>query len=689
MKPASNDRPATSGSAALARGAQLFALTNLALTGPLFDLLARQPTFFVAHRLGRTDAIVVALALAFGLPMVLLGVERLVGARFRGPLHAGLVALLAAALGSRIAVSRSYGDLAIVLALASAAIALLLLRRRGGQMFLSLLAVVSLVIPVRFMLSDGVATLGSMPPLASTPTLSEPATVVMIVFDELPLVSLLRPNGRINGERFPGFAGLAARSTWYPNATTVAQFTNQAVPAMLTGRYPREHRQPTVVDHPRNLFTLLSSTMPVHAVEIATALCPTRICPPRGGLGRLLDGTLSLDLGVVAGHLTLPRLLAKRLPTVDQAWAGFANAGKRHGHRSEALVAQVDAFLDQVRSHAVGPALKRPARFYFLHLLLPHTPWRFLPDGTLYPHVAPLGQGETRVWTDDPWLVQQARQRHLFQLAFVDQLLDRILVGLRQTRTYHRSLIAVVADHGLAFRPGSHPRKTTATTAAEILPVPLFVKYPKQVQGRVDDRAAETIDLAPTVLDQLGATRTEWATDGTSLLDDSPPQRHETEVYLRPTDDPAVPRTLRVDRTQLRAETVAAARRLRRLHGTTLDELNQLVPAPALAPFLDRPVEELPFVNTRVEVFVEMPRSVVTVAPDDNVLPLFVRGYLTGGTANRQLPVAIVVDGIVRAFTRTAPSEAESRRLFQALLPASSMPPGEHHIEAVALRPRW
>jgi hypothetical protein len=70
-------------------------------------------------------------------------------------------------------------------------------------------------------------------------TASSDAPVVEVIFDELPTATLMNPSGtRIDAKRFPGFAKLAAHSTWYRDNTTVADFTGRAVPAIETGIDP-------------------------------------------------------------------------------------------------------------------------------------------------------------------------------------------------------------------------------------------------------------------------------------------------------------------------------------------------------------------------------------------------------------------------------------------------------------------
>ena len=112
---------------------------------------------------------------------------------------------------------------------------------------------------------------------------ARPRTIVMVVFDELPLTSLMGPGERIDASRYPAFGGLARDATWYRRATAVHDSTALAVPAILDGRYPRPGLRSDVYSHPANLFTLLERRYEVHAFEEATGLCPTSLCEPPAG----------------------------------------------------------------------------------------------------------------------------------------------------------------------------------------------------------------------------------------------------------------------------------------------------------------------------------------------------------------------------------------------------------------------
>jgi hypothetical protein len=199
----------------------------------------------------------------------------------------------------------------------------------------------------------------------------------------------------------------------------------------------------------------------------------------------------------------LPDSLTRGLPSVSDSWAGFL-----HGGREEP--ARFDRFLRSIRP---GP---RPGLWY-IHLLLPHSPWQYLPDGAHYDvryPVAPWGPDE--VWTRDRGIVVQNWQRHLLQVAYTDRLLGRLVARLRTNGLYDRALVIVMPDHGINFAPGEKRRPVHPENLEDIAFIPMLVKFPGQRAGRVLDEHARTIDVLPTIADVLGV-RLPWHADGRSL----------------------------------------------------------------------------------------------------------------------------------------------------------------------------
>ena len=104
--------------------------------------------------------------------------------------------------------------------------------------------------------------------------------MVVLIFDEFPLDTLLRPDGSIDAERYPNFADLAAHSTWFPNAFTIYDSTFKAVPAIMDAVLPRTGTAADFRSHPRSVYHLFDGLgYEVVDVESGEALCPPRICP--------------------------------------------------------------------------------------------------------------------------------------------------------------------------------------------------------------------------------------------------------------------------------------------------------------------------------------------------------------------------------------------------------------------------
>ena len=106
--------------------------------------------------------------------------------------------------------------------------------------------------------------------------------VVMVVFDELPVHSLLARNGRIDRDPLPELRRPGAgSSTWYANATTASDATKFAIPAILDGRTPSSHGPPrsaAIRTTSSRCCGGRATGCDVH--EEATDLCPYKQLPP-------------------------------------------------------------------------------------------------------------------------------------------------------------------------------------------------------------------------------------------------------------------------------------------------------------------------------------------------------------------------------------------------------------------------
>ena len=172
-------------------------------------------------------------------------------------------------------------------------------------MGLTVLSVAVVVTPALFLLKPGIRSLvtgrsagHTQIPAAHGTSMAAP--VVLVIFDELPLLSLLDANRQIDAVHYPNFSALARDGVWFRNATTVSDFTRWAVPSIVSGKYPRRSTLPSAVDHPDTLFTLLGRTHRLEVSEPLTELCPPELCPrdTETTLGRRL-AAIGRDLCVV------------------------------------------------------------------------------------------------------------------------------------------------------------------------------------------------------------------------------------------------------------------------------------------------------------------------------------------------------------------------------------------------------
>jgi hypothetical protein len=524
------------------RGAQLFAASGFALAQPLFDILGKNAEFFAVRGSTPGDIVLFALAVTFLPALVLLAFELAIGvvnpvaARI---LHHLFLGFLGAVFGvqalkrSGLSGTESLIAGAVVIGLA---VALAAWRLRPARSFLTVLSAAPVLFLALFLFNTPVEKLVFESGGAQAAAIQTKATtpIVFLLFDEFPVIDLQDASGTIDAKRFPNFARLAASSTWFRNTTTLSASTTVAVPVILTGQRPRKGALPIYRDHPNNLFTLLGSRYRMNVTETQTRLCPQRLCKRRNGDTGARLSSLYSDVRTVYLHLLAPPALEDELPVIDESWGNFGSGstagtvttgggGPPKVNLKTFYLSRVPDFNRFVRSFR-KPDGGRPT-LYFLHVLLPHAPWLYFPDGKVRAVAktnAPGRNGER--WFSEQ-LAEQAWQRHLLQTGFTDRLVGKFLRRLHRTGLWDRALVVVTADHGISFRGGDLRRRPTKTNLAELAFTPLFVKVPGQQQGRiVDDRHVVTLDILPTIADVLGI-RIPWHTDGTSVFAGGPGSR--------------------------------------------------------------------------------------------------------------------------------------------------------------------
>jgi Sulfatase len=520
---------------------EVFVLSGFAIAQPLLDVTGKSPDFFLFRRADRLDIVALVLGVVL-LPTVFIwGFEVAVGLvseRLRRWLHlaavAGLFGLLAIQVVKKLTDLRGPAVMAVALVVGVAAAALYA-RTSWLRLWLRYLAPAPLVFALVFLLISPSSRL--VLPARSDASAAAPAAVaggkhppvVVILFDEFPLKSLLDSKGRIDRRVYPNFARLADQSTWYRNATGVSGFTPWAMPAMLTGRYPSAVKAPSYTEYPDNMLTLFGKVYDLKAYETISQLCPPSEChSTAGNLDRVGLRALVGDSARVYKDIVSPYDTA-----IDPASFIDQTAAQESAPKDGKPLDPQFRF-NQLR-------LNQPSRFNdflaglkpsdqptmnFLHILLPHAPWRYTPSGNEY-NFKTFGRAFKSDQTPAP-IVELAHERHLLQLAYTDRLVGQVIDKLKAQGTWDKSLVVMSADHGEGWVPGEKPRSLGPTNASDLMWVPAFIKAPGQDTGVVDDRNWEQVDLLPTVAD-LAGIKVPWKVDGASQT--GKPTRTRTDKW--------------------------------------------------------------------------------------------------------------------------------------------------------------
>ena len=239
----------------------IFSLWQFAFSQPLLDLLGRTPAFFVAHGTRASDLILFALLCTLAVPSVACALLWLVLRVHRKAFEAAYLLLLGA-LFCLIVLPHThflepyhpYLTIAATL-LVALGLAALVARSEKVRDFTKFLAIAIIAVPLNFLLlspatkilnrdtsaveagiesgveAEDEAEIGAGEVSGETaPVLDIP--VVLVLFDALPLSSLMTADETMDGERFPAFAELASTATWYRNAITLSDSTSMAVPGI-------------------------------------------------------------------------------------------------------------------------------------------------------------------------------------------------------------------------------------------------------------------------------------------------------------------------------------------------------------------------------------------------------------------------------------------------------------------------
>ena len=530
-------------------------------------------------------------------------------------------------------------------------------------------------------------------------SISGETPVVFILFDEFPLSSLLNEDLMIDEAAFPNFHKLADKSHWFRNTSANYAWTGHAVMSALTGMAQKNSRLGTYRNFPNNLFTLMGHEYQVEGYESALRLCPPHICTNQQETKDWDETKIFwLDLAAIYLNLILPQANKFGVPDISQSYKDFwgDNKGeKADGKKTENFVkkefnipmfeAEFGKEVMAGREELVGKFLEgiksEPKKaFYFLHILLPHMPYRFLPSGKQYDFsgqydLIGLDQKASKggTWGNSEWLTHIQYQKFLNQAAYTDRLLGKVFDRLEKLNIFDSSLFIVSADHGVHIKENGLRRKVHYENLGDIAPIPLFMKLPNQRKGEINDTPATSGDIVPTLADIL-KIHVPWKMVGHSLFQGAGVERQriiqdfERIAYKVPKD--------------LKPLLFAAVKRKQqlfgkfqgwdnfRLQGVTHGELFDQ----SVSSFQVQPIEEVQIsLNTD---------SQVQARP--GFLPAIVQGELMGLDNKDGWRALIVVNGIFQAESPVM--DMDNKKKILGFLPEQAFKEGSNAVEVYLLK---
>ena len=235
------------------------------------------------------------------------------------------------------------------------------------------------------------------------------------------------------------------------------------------------------------------------------------------------------------------RALRDDLPAIDNSWGSYGAADEP----DDDLVRQVRDATDDA-STLIGQAYAKwqglaadersplgqagilreeiaaitgePA-LHVVHVALPHRPWMLTRTGRTLSFEPELIREPDAPGYD--FAARMEYQLHSMQVGAADTLVGELVDHLRSLPSWEDTTLVVTSDHGTNLTaPDIGRMDVTDANREEVYRVPLFVKAPGQVEGAIDDRSAQTIDVLPSLIDLLDAD-VDWEMDGHSLYDGS------------------------------------------------------------------------------------------------------------------------------------------------------------------------
>ena len=501
----------------------LLAAAVLAVVIPANEKIAANDVFFSAHGVSQIAWVAVLAVALVALWLLLAGVLTVLKKCLQPASYdiaaSAIMFVVAWFLAGNVLTQTLFTGVPVlgpIIGLAVAAGVTLLARRftMGSPLFVfaSIAAVAPLVLSVFAGSAAAAAT-----PLAFAPDSQRPS-IMWIVSDELQYPLVFDQAGKIRPE-FPNLQALQADSTTYTHAYSAANYTDYAVPSMLTGISDIAAEGPERMQEVRANIGIVPSLASEYSVVMESPIyrfeCDTTDC---ASVGSAKDSNVvsqylgfAADTAAIAGRTALSRPFSDAFPSLDGKWRDFWSGGDEFGDNAEGnSVSKAIAGLRRAEQAAPGAPI-----FSFWHTIRTHAPWNVDREGKeIYPSRLPIVEDAHMVGSNKAGTYStpelQSIERRLYANSAIDfdRQLGQLIAELKATGRYDNTIIVLTADHGATMTVEADRRvgDTLEQRWAEVAHVPLMVKDPNQVEPATVVAPRSTGQIARTVLIAAGAT---------------------------------------------------------------------------------------------------------------------------------------------------------------------------------------
>jgi arylsulfatase A-like enzyme len=302
----------------------------------------------------------------------------------------------------------------------------------------------------------------------------------------------------------PHIDKLARESAVFLNAFAQSTWTRPSCASLLTSTYPSVHQVWTIENSFSSFLPCLPELFKKEGFR-TTAISAVGNFGRGFGFGRGFDNFIEL--------YSQPSVMEKRrkLPV--------------SGHPRERHIRVDTAFVPISTSEDINDFLfpllndgPNQDKFFLLWSIDTHEPW-FRRDTNRTGSSA----DEELLWFKDispenaEDLLPRIRLLYEDMISYNDDQLGRLMQRLKAAGLYDDTLLILTSDHGIAF--GEHGKRGHAGLPYdEQIRVPLIIKFPKHRHIGTIDGLVQHIDLAPTLLDYIGAEIPSGTFQGRSLM---------------------------------------------------------------------------------------------------------------------------------------------------------------------------